>query len=314
MVNDVVVVPIGLQGELQAVTVSSVSKAPPAGWSAKELDQLKWVERKTEPPPPPPTAYWTQITHLLDPDEFIRRDGAEAFSRLPALSPAVYRLSSLKVQHDLATRDGKLAYTRAAARIIQPLDPLERDTCIQDLAVETGFSRDVILDELRHISDQAPPPDAQGEAPPPARKISRFRGNDPASSSADLSAQETLLSLLATGQIPKDMVTEKDFEDEELKSIYVGLVSGLSPAAVADTAPDEESRARYVRILRSVDAESTDQLIAMAQQCLNRIRRASLQKQYDDLMKKIPLLSPGSPEIPSLLLNAQEIQRKLQTL
>ena len=70
-VNDVVMVPVGPKGELLTATVSSVSKAPPAGWSAKELDQLKWVERKTEPPPPPPTAYWTQITHLLDPDEFI---------------------------------------------------------------------------------------------------------------------------------------------------------------------------------------------------------------------------------------------------
>ena len=70
-VNDVVVVPVGPKGELLTATVSSVSKAPLAGWSAKELDQLKWVERKTEPPPTPPTVYWTQITHLLDPDQFI---------------------------------------------------------------------------------------------------------------------------------------------------------------------------------------------------------------------------------------------------
>ena len=111
--------------------------------------------------------------------------------------------------------------------------------------------------------------------PSPQKKVPRIR-NGQDHSPPDLSAQETLLSLLATGQIPKDMVSKKDFEDEELKSIYSGLVSGLSPAALVDTAPDEDSRSRYVRILLTPHAENTDQLIAMAQQCLIRIRRASL--------------------------------------
>ena len=123
-----------------------------------------------------------------------------------------------------------------------------------------------------------------------------------------------LLGLLSTGQIPKDMVSKKDFEDEELKSIYSGLMDGLSPAALIDTAPDEESRSRYVRILLSPPAENTDQLIAMAQQCLNRIRRVSLQKQYDDLMKKIALLSPDDPALTSFLLQAQDVQNNLKTL
>jgi DNA primase len=110
------------------------------------------------------------------------------------------------------------------------------------------------------------------------------------------------------------MVSKKDFDDEELKSIYSGLVSGMSPAALIDTAPDEESRSRYVRILLTPYAESTDQLIVMAKQCLNRINRSSLQKQYDDLMKKIALLPAGDPDIKSCLLQAQDIQAKLKAL
>ncbi len=145
------------------------------------------------------------------------------------------------------------------------------------------------------------------------RKIPRSR-NESDHSPSDLSAQETLLGLIATGQIPKDMVSKKDFDDEELKSIYSGLISGLSPAALVDTAPDDDSRSRYVRVLLSPHAENTDQLIAMAQQCLNRIRRVSLQKQYDDLMKKISLLPSDSPEVTSCLLQAQEVQSKLKAL
>ena len=245
----------------------------------------------------------------LDPDEFIRRDGVQAFEKLPALSPAVYRLSSLKAKYDLSTREGKLAYTRAAADIIRLLDPVERDTCIRDLSVETGFSSEVILEQIQQVPDGRNP-----EAfPSPQKKVPRIR-NGQDHSPPDLSAQETLLSLLATGQIPKDMVSKKDFEDEELKSIYSGLVSGLSPAALVDTAPDEDSRSRYVRILLTPHAENTDQLIAMAQQCLIRIRRAALQKQYDDLMEKIAHLPSDNPEVTACLLQAQEVQGKLKSL
>ena len=245
----------------------------------------------------------------LDPDEFIRRDGAAGFYHLPALSPAEYRISSLKSQYDLAARDGKLAFTREAARIIQPLDPLERETCIKDLSVQTGFSRDVILEQIQQISEKTKAP----ESATSVRKSGRVHtvGN---AVPPDVSAQETLLGLLATGQIPKDMVSKKDFDDEKLKSIYSGLMDGLSPAALIDTAPDEESRSRYVRILLSPPAENTDQLIAMAQQCLNRIRRVSLQKQYDDLMKRIALLPPDSPDVTALLFQAQDVQNNLKAL
>ena len=69
----------------------------------------------------------------------------------------------------------------------------------------------------------------------------------------------------------------------------------MSPAALVDTAPDDESRSRYVRILLSPQADSTDQLIAMAHQCLVRIRHGSLQKQYDDLIKKISGMASDEP-------------------
>ncbi|MBR0513842.1 MAG: DNA primase [Clostridia bacterium] len=245
----------------------------------------------------------------LDPDEFIRRDGPEAFSKLPALSPAVYRMASLKSRYDLSTRDGKLNYTRDCAKIILPLDPLERDTCIRDLSIETGFSPEIIMEEMHQLSGKK----ENEPAPAVPKKLPRARKPED-EAAPELTAQEMLLGLLSTGQIPKDMVSKKDFDDEELKSIYSGLVSGMSPAALIDTAPDEESRSRYVRILLTPYAESTDQLIVMAKQCLNRINRSSLQKQYDDLMKKIALLPAGDPDIKSCLLQAQDIQAKLKAL
>ena len=246
----------------------------------------------------------------LDPDEFIRRDGLEGFRNLPAISPAVYRLRRLKEQHDLSTRDGKIGYSRAAAEIIRPLDPVERETCLRDLVVETGFSREILLEQMELHAGKENPVREPGV---PKKPVSVQRPGESAAP-PDTSAQETLLSLLATGQIPKDMISEKDFDDDELKSIYAGLISGKSPAALVDTAPDDETHSRYVRILLSPIADSTDQLISMANQCLARIRKSALQKRYDTLMSQIGALPPDDSSVPALLKEAQDVQAKLRLL
>ena len=250
----------------------------------------------------------------LDPDEFVRRDGADGFASLPALPAAVYRLRRLKESFDLSTDEGKMNYVRKAAFVLAPLDPVGEETYLKTLMLETGFSHDVLkqqVDGARGESrNKAPVP---GELPQeisrPPHSPARRTGQPPSPLEA---AQETLLSLLATGQIPKDMVEEKDFEDDELKSLYTALVAGASPASLPDTAPDDETRSRYTRILLSPAAENTDQMISMATQCLARIRKASCQKQYEGLMQKMKTMDPKDPGIPELLREAQELRKKME--
>ena len=237
----------------------------------------------------------------LDPDEFIRRDGAEGFRSLPALSATSYRLRRLRESFDLSDAEGRMKYVREALAVLANVDPVERATYLKSLQVETGFPREVLLEQFETVRPAA----ASGtrpRAPKPAVRASA------SPSSPDIAAQETLLGLFATGQIPKDMIEEKDFEDDELKSLYTSLVSGASPASLADEAPDDETRSRYTRILMSPAAESTDQMIAMVTQCLGRIRQAAYQKQYAALQQKIQSMDPADPAIPSLLMEAQKIR------
>ena len=244
----------------------------------------------------------------LDPDEFIRRDGPEAFNALPSISAAAYRLRRLKEQFDLSSREGKIGYARAAADVLRPLDPVERSSYLTDLTVETGFARETLLEQMN-----LPAPRATSASGIPAqqRPVRAVRRDGSAPASAETSAQETLLALLATGQLPKDMIEEKDFEEDELKSLYTGLVSGVSPAALVESAPDEESRSRYTKILLSPVAENTDEMIAMANQCLSRLRKAACQKRFDEMTARIAALPPDDPAIPGFLREAQEIHRRL---
>ena len=253
----------------------------------------------------------------LDPDEFIRRDGAEAFLALPALPATQYRLRRLKESFDLSKDEDRMNYARqAVAAIVENEDEIGRENYAKSLSLETGFSVDTLKQQItekasaaRKGADSAQPSLSAPENRPPAVR----RKEALPAVSPELVAQETLLGLLATGQIPKDMVEEKDFMDEELKSLYTALLSGASPAALLDTVPDEESRSRYTRILMSPAAENTDQMISMVSQCLGRIRKASLQKQYDALMEKIRTVDPKDPSVSSLLREAQEIQKQLDS-
>ena len=245
----------------------------------------------------------------LDPDEFIRRDGPDGFAGLPAVSPASYRLRRLKEQFDLSSQDGRLSYARSASEIVSAVDPLERDILLSQISLETGFPKDTLMEQM-NLSSSRP---AQQPAKPPLHHRQQVLSPDPVSSSSDaLKAQELLLSLFASGQIPKDMVEEKDFDDDELKSLYRELAAGASPASIPDLAPDDVSRSRYTRLLMAPASGSTDEMITMANDCLTRIRRSRLEKRYEELTKEIS--SATGQTLSGLLQEAREISDKLKKL
>ena len=244
----------------------------------------------------------------LDPDEFIRRDGAEGFRNLPAISPAAYRLRRLRDGFDLSGQDGRLAYARGAAEIVATVDPLERDVLLKQLSMETGFPPETLTEQMNLTVTKAA---ARPESSVPRPRPVHASDSDPPSAEG-IKAQELLISLFASGQIPKDMIEEKDFDDDELKSLYRELASGASPASLPDLAPDEVSRSRYTRLLLTPAANSTDEMILMANDCLIRIRRKRLEKRYVELTREIS--SATGETLSALLVEAREISDKLKKL
>ncbi len=268
----------------------------------------------------------------MDPDDFIRKEGPEGFNRLPVLTPEAYRIRRLREEQDLSSREGKVAYARQVVSIIAGLDPLERDGYIQDLTVATGFSRQVIQEQLSRELEarreaennpwakrdalrraQADPLEAAGMEPPaeaasgPAKKPL---------SEADrkiLRAEEMLLGLVSTGLLPKDLTQEEDFSDPALKYLYQDLISGASPASLIDRAADAEERSRLTRLLLSPRAESTDELIAMAQDCVSAIRRGGYEKKRQELTERLANCTDEGERM-GLLAEFQALTQSLQKL
>ena len=219
----------------------------------------------------------------LDPDEFIRRDGLEGFNKLPALTPETYRMRRLRAEHDLSTQEGRTEYAKACAVILRDLEPVELENHLQQLMVQTGFSREVLLAQIGVRAPAAPSESAAPRTSSPRRRQQE--------DSEALRAQELLISLLATGQLPGDIATQEDFDDPLLKSLYVDLTAGRSPAGLVEEQPDEPSRARVSRLLLTPPSENTDQLIRMAEDCLSAMRIKRTQERIQAIMLTVNTLS-----------------------
>ena len=97
-----------------------------------------------------------------------------------------------------------------------------------------------------------------------------------------------------------------------MKSLYRELLAGASPASLPGLAPDDETRSRFTRILLMPAAGDTDQMITMANDCLNRIRKTRLEKRFDELSRMLD--TAPADTLPALLKEAQEISDRLKKL
>ena len=220
----------------------------------------------------------------LDPDEFIRRDGPEAFAALPAISPTTYRMRRARESHDLSTQEGRTEYAKACAKLLAGLEPVEMENHLQELMVQTGFSREVLLAQIGTTQPKA------------AATVQRMKPATPRVAAAEpageeLRAQELLLSLMATGRLPADIVSVEDFQDPLLKNLYEGLQRGESPASLVEQETDQVTRARVSHLLFTPPSEDTNQLIRMAQDCVAAMRLNRMESRVRQVMQTINSLS-----------------------
>ena len=87
------------------------------------------------------------VTDGKDPDEFVQKNGKEAFLKLvdQAVPAAEFRLELAKRGHDLSTDTGVLEYIDATIPILRSLGPVEQDMYIRRLSEEFGISDRAIL-------------------------------------------------------------------------------------------------------------------------------------------------------------------------
>ena len=100
-----------------------------------------------------------QINDGKDPDEFVRKNGKEAFLELirNAVPATDFRLSVLRRGFDFKSDNQVLEYIRRCVPVLEQLSPVEQDIYIRKLSEEFGISEYAIAGEIRADSGKQPP-------------------------------------------------------------------------------------------------------------------------------------------------------------
>ena len=217
----------------------------------------------------------------LDPDEYIRQEGLEAFLALRPISGVQYRMRREKEQHDMSTEEGRLEYAKSCSAFLRSVkEPVELDNHVKHLSLETGISYEVLMQQI-------------GVAPAavkstPARPES-FRRQAAQAAKTDRAAQ-TLLAVLATGRLPRDIVSPDEFEDPVFRTLCEALLNGENAASLMERQIDDQGRSAVGEIL-AIDTNVDDEsLMKMAQQSRLRLKRMRLEKEMNALLERLPSL------------------------
>lgn len=240
----------------------------------------------------------------LDPDEFIRQRGLDAFEHLRPLKAAEYRMQRAKEDLDLSDDDQRIEYAKRCAQILSKVrEPVELETYLQTLAVQTGFSKDVLRQQMGLSIAEA------NNAKPPMERIIRRRAGDAPAASMP---EKTLIALLVSGLMPKDAVRDTDFDDPQLHMLAQKLLAGSSPAAILAECETEQQRVAYSEAF-ALNAEITqDNAAAVAEDCLRTIRQARLQRRIDDIRAQLDTC--GSAEKADMLKELLTLSNELARL
>lgn len=183
-----------------------------------------------------------RMSGAKDPDEYIRKRGADAFGNLirESENQMDYRLNTIKSKYDLATDEGKVGYLKEASELLASLPgAVERQVYAIRVATEAGVGQDAVIHEAerqrkrllaRTRKDQEREMIRPEKAAQPTERSLRY--SQPAAAAAEeglirLIYLDPGLAIQFRGRLPRP----EDFTSEALAKIYQALMEQLSAGA-----------------------------------------------------------------------------------
>lgn len=167
-----------------------------------------------------------------DPDEFVKKNGSDAFRKLldSSLSLVEYKIKVLRTQVDTSTTEGKIKFLNQTTDVLTKIDNnLEREMYIKKIAGEYEVSEGAMVTEI--IKRSKPRKGFKPTSINPgitgftdgSKRLSRNKSNYKNDKDRIVNYERLLLSLLSTDnslyRIMKDKVVSDYFEDEENREI-----------------------------------------------------------------------------------------------
>lgn len=204
------------------------------------------------------------VTDGKDPDEFVKKNGKEAFYALTknALSYAEYKIEHIRQEVDLSGTEGQLEFLKRTIDVLRQLTPTEADFHIRKIASEMKVSEGAIRMELygseegQHVLPTRLPQNRQG------RRENSDSGEKPVSSE---SAGEEAISALER-HLLKIVLTDASYYHKV--AVYSYIFRNHTASAVWEA-------------IRSVYREETD----LSRDDVREQLEPEEQAAFDDLME-----------------------------
>lgn len=224
----------------------------------------------------------------MDPDEFIRAHGKEAFEALRPMPATAYRMARAKDGIDLSDEEGRAKYAMACASILRGVkQPVELENLLKRLSIETGYSREVLLQQI----GIAAPMQAEKKRETPAIRLPvRFEpGNQPR-------AERTLLELLCFGLVPEGILSAEQFTDEDSRWLAERLIAGKKPDELLMTQEEGARRKLLIDVMANEPKLAGDETMRMIAECMETMRRDWIEKRIAALKAKLPGAAPNEKD------------------
>ncbi|WP_282198002.1 DNA primase [Collibacillus ludicampi] len=241
----------------------------------------------------------------LDPDEFIRKHGYEAFERMirdRSMSVTSFKLQKLREESQLSTQEGRIRFLTEAVRIISELkSPVERESYLRQLAGEFDVSLESLSMEVE-VATKSLKTRKNGDIPPRMWNTNRDNGKQVVKESlqsklplpAHLEAERKLLSYMlidegAARQVQETLVDEFSVDEHAALAIHLYHFYGENekPNPALFIAQLDDPVLIQLASELVVEAENLDMRPGLVEEYIQCIRRYPFEKRLKEIPREM---------------------------
>lgn len=218
----------------------------------------------------------------MDPDDFIKANGLSGFEALPRHDSTTYRMLRAKDGLDMQTQEGVTQYAMLCCEILKNVkSPIDMENHLRKLVNETGYDRDVLLRQIGAI------PLAH------SRVTNRRRVMGSQASSGPEKAERELITMLASGLIPREMLRREDFIDPAHQELAGWLIEGGGVQTYVDSITDDAQREKVMQALNYTPLPmDRERALEEAGECLRTIQSRKNNERSEQIRQQINQASP----------------------
>ncbi len=250
------------------------------------------------------------IKGAKDPDEYIKKYGAEKFRKLieGSASGTEYLIDSIRAKHDMGTDSGRVNFLREVSKLLSTLDTIERDIYASRIATELGVDKSAIISTVKKETRKKTENESREEfrrlsaqATGRADEVNTERRNNVRAAKIEEEIIACLFKNPDYYPLIKDRLTKEKFVTSFNRTLYSAIVqqieSGFQPAFASMTEHlTDTEMSSLVRIVNTTQRE--------------RMTKEEFSQLGDELIRESEKMTPEKASSAS----AQELKDYIESL